>query len=111
MLAGQLAEVPHRGGEVVMLGIDDRVGAVGGDDAAPPARGADRGMMVQILVRALGRCEQFDVEAVEPRARSHGGAGEAFVDSISTQIGRASCREKGCLYGEITVRPVYYKKN
>src|SRR3546814_9197518 len=57
------------------------------DDAAPPARGADRGMMVQILVRALGRCEQFDVEAVEQRALSKGGAGEAFVDAIIIMIG------------------------
>src|SRR3546814_1540685 len=44
-------------------------------------------MMVQILVRALGRCEQFDVEAVEQRARSKGGAGEAFVDAIIMMIG------------------------
>ena len=45
VLAGELAELRDVAGEAVELRIDDRIGAVGGDDAPAPAAGAYRLVM------------------------------------------------------------------
>src|SRR3546814_17999423 len=41
ILAGQFGKAPHRSGEIVMLGVDHCVGAIGWYDDARPARGAE----------------------------------------------------------------------
>ncbi len=88
VLAGQLARSGRAPREVLMLGIDHRVGAVGGDDPALPARGADRGVVAEIVVRALGGREQLDVEAVEQGARAEGVASpELRVDPVVIEVG------------------------
>ncbi len=75
--AGELAEARDVGGEAREFGVDDRVGAVGGDDAAVPARVADRLVPAQVVERAVGGGDDFDVEPLEQRARAgtRGGRG------------------------------------
>ena len=64
------------------LGIDDGVGAIGGDDAPLPAGFPDQAMPAQIVERALGGCYDLDVEPLEEPSRPEGRFGEAFRDPV-----------------------------
>ena len=85
--AGDLAEAVDVGGEARELGIDHRVGAVGGDDPAVPAAVADHLVPAQVVERAVGGGDHLDVEALEERARPELGAGEAVGDLVVDGVG------------------------
>ena len=70
--AGDLAKLVEIGGKALEIRIDDRVGPIGGDDAAVPAAVADHPVPVQIVERAFGGGDRLDVEALEQRARPVG---------------------------------------
>ena len=85
--AGDLAEPGDVGGEAGELRVDHRVRAVGGDDAAAPARVADHRVPAQVVERALGGGDHLDAEAVEQRARPELRAGEAVGDMVVVVVG------------------------
>ena len=85
--AGDLAEPGDVGGEAGELGIDHRVGAVGGHDAAAPAGVADHPVPAQVVERAFGRGDRLDAEALEERARKELRAGEAVGDMVVGGVG------------------------
>ncbi len=65
VLAADLGEALEGRGTALVLEVDDRVGAIGGDHVAPPAALADGLVVLQPILRALGGGQGLDVEAVE----------------------------------------------
>ena len=82
VLARRLAEAREIVGESLLLGIDHRVGAIGGDHPALPAARADRAVMIERIERALGGGDHLDAEAIEQRARAEGGGLQRRVDHV-----------------------------
>jgi hypothetical protein len=70
-----------------MLGIDHRVGPIGGDDPAAPPRPADGGVVDEILLRALGGRQKLDPEPLEQRPGTVGRNGERLGDSVEIMVG------------------------
>ena len=85
--AGDLAQARDVGREARELGIDDGVGAVGGHDPAVPARLADRLVPAQVVERAVGGGDDFDVEPAEERPRQVLGPRQAVGDVVVGGVG------------------------
>ena len=88
ILAGHFAETRQSGAEVLVLGIDDRIRTICGDHPASPSRGADSCVVRQVVVRPLGRREQFDTKALEQRARAEIRRRHRLAYAVEVEIGR-----------------------
>jgi len=88
ILARDLAEAAQRVLELLVLGIDDRVRAVRGDDAPPPAARADLVMMIERVHRRLGGRQHLDVEALEQRTRAKLVLRQLLADHVEVMIRR-----------------------
>ncbi len=89
VFTGESAELLQRGSELFVLGVDHRIGTVGGDHTAVPSAGADRGMVEQGIERRFGSGDHFDVEALEQRTRPEVGLLQRGSNRIVVVIGSA----------------------
>ena len=87
VLAGERAEALDVVAEALELGVDDRVGAVGGDHAPLPAAGADLLVVDERIERRLGGRDHLDVEALEQRPRPERRCGQRRVDAVEIAVG------------------------
>ncbi len=83
VLARDLGEALEGAAKALVLEVDDRVGAIGGDHVAVPAALADGLVVLQPVLRALGGGQGLDVEAVEqgPGPERLGGQGFTLMRS------------------------------
>jgi hypothetical protein len=86
VLAADLAEPLEGAAEALVLEVDDRVGAVGGDHMAAPAAVADGLVVLEPILRALGGGQGLDVEAVEQRPGPEGLGGQGLVDGVEIEV-------------------------
>ena len=87
ILACHGAETLHIVDELGIIGVQHRVGAIGGHDLAAPAGLADRPMMVQRIERPLGRRDHLDIVTFEQRARAEGVGLQRGVDHVIIMVG------------------------
>ncbi len=74
-------------GEAGEFGVDNRIGAVGGDHPAGPAGAADHFMPAQIVEGTVGGGDNLDAEALEQSARAEGRFGQSRGDGVVNLIG------------------------
>jgi hypothetical protein len=67
--------------------VDDEVRTIGRQNAPAPARGADFVMRGEIVQRAVGRRDRFDVEALIERARPEIRRRESNGDGVVEPVG------------------------
>ncbi len=89
VFAGDLAELFDVADEAGVLGVDDGVGAEGGDDAALPAGVADGLVVLEGVEGGVGSGEDFDVEPVEEGAGTELGGIDFFRDDLVVLVGVA----------------------
>src|SRR5690606_1728919 len=65
ILAGQVREALQVDAEAFELGVDHRIGAVGGDHPSLPITIADCGVVLEWVKRRLGRGDHLYSEALE----------------------------------------------
>ena len=73
--------------EAGVFGVDDCVGAEGGEDAALPAGGFDGLVVFERIEGGVGGGEDFDLEAVEEGAREELGRVELGGDDVVVLVG------------------------
>jgi hypothetical protein len=87
IFAGDLGETIQRTAKRFVIGIDHRIGSIGGDDATAPAAVTNGVMMIERIDRRLGGGQHFDVEALEQRTRPECILGQLLADDIVVMIG------------------------
>ncbi len=90
VLAGDLAELFDVGVEAGVLGVDDGVGAEGGEDAALPAGVADGLVILEGVEGGVGGGEDLDVEAIEEGAGEELGGLKLLRDDVVVLVGVVS---------------------
>ena len=93
ILARDLCKLVQRRLEALMIGIDDRIRAIGRDDAPAPARRLDGLVMVERVGRAFGRSQKFDIEPVEKRTGPVGIRLERVIDRVVIGV-RGGCIQR-----------------
>ncbi len=87
ILPGQFAEAGNVIGKALEFRVDDGIRPVGGHDAPVPVAVTDRLVVFEFIERRLGGCQQFDVEAVEQRARPELVLLQGLVDRVEQLVG------------------------
>ncbi len=107
VLAAQFREPDQGVLEGLVLAVDHRVGAVGGDDAAAPVSGAQLAVMDQVVRRALSGGQDLDFEPFEEGAGAEGGRLQGRVHDVVVVIGRSRLQGHGQAeqLGEDVVQP------
>jgi hypothetical protein len=86
--AGRLGEPAHRFRLPGTGGVDQVVGAEGGDHLSLPSGGGDRIVAGQVRQGGVGRRQNLDAEPVEQRAGPVRGIGQPLRDQIMYKICR-----------------------
>src|SRR5207302_10064613 len=84
--ARDVAELVEVCRKAIELRVDHRIGPIGRDDAAFPARGLDRLVMVERIERALGRGDDLDLELLEQRTRAEFGLRQTLGDAVEIVV-------------------------
>ena len=105
VFAGDLAESGEVLAKVGGVGVDDGVGAEGGEDAAVPAGALDGLVVCERIEGGVGGGEGFDVKAIEEGSweelRSFEGAVDGVVDFAAVVFGEALADAEEGLEGEV----------
>ena len=86
VFAGQLFQPQQVARKPFELGIDHRIGAIGGDDPAVPLAVANGAMVLERIERAFGGGQHLEAIAVEQRPRTEVVARQRLGDDIEIQI-------------------------